>query len=872
MKVDAKKATETKKKSKWGPFLGGLVVGLPVGLLAFLKWVCTLSFTSRLSPDFFHQCESEYPKAMSYLRKYVPLNWPEQEVVEEVVEEEEGPITVTIKEDELEEQIRNLLHSMEEKETIDGVDVERIISVLVAAREMLLEEKQALAVCPVSPSDILEEEKPVEATEASESTETTPEPPSEPALEEIPAQVIPAKETPVEAVESSEPSEPSEPSEWHITFAAAPEEGEWGFTSLLREVREELRELKEVRQEVRAVRRDDVHELVREIEEEIEEVKEELNEKKKEESSSEERKSVPEVKESTPEVKESTPEVKESTSEMKEDSSNEESELMERAERVLKAAEAAKEAAAKPKEHVEVVEEVEMVEQPTEEPEKPAEESAEPVEESVDEPADQLIEEASSEPAKPIEEPAKLIEEPAKPIEEPAKPIDQPIDQPTKKPTIPTQQPAKPIPQPDAFGFSDWSRATAVLEQARRRLLPAVSPAILQQVETAIEEGMSSVTQQLNAALASSQESEVREAIAQLEQQLREATVEEANRLYSVLSEQRRELETRFEDELAATEAKVRQAVREELSAEEKEEVARTLQEYKARVTAIQRGYIDHLDDLVYAEEMLEKGRRLQKEAALREELQAASAVETADLRRTMAEDAEEKSQVRVGELSHFQTLKETQRKVAALAERIERTRRVFEEVLLHQERQRAFLHLQQAALHGETLQEATTALQRKAGDDVILQHLLGKIPASVREKGLPPTVHYLTEFEALRPEARAASKTAEDASFAGQLLGRAVVSMVGTEGVDPSDPLVQIERMGVCLSEWASEGSVRRRGDLRQAYAIGSQLEGGSRAVLADWLAEVKERLEFETAMREIQLHLEREATYVNMDLSRLC
>ena len=391
-------------------------------------------------------------------------------------------------------------------------------------------------------------------------------------------------------------------------------------------------------------------------------------------------------------------------------------------------------------------------------------------------------------------------------------------------------------------------------------------------METAIEEGMSSVTQQLNAALASSQESEVREAIAQLEQQLREATVEEANRLYSVLSEQRRELEMRFEDELAATEAKVRQAVREELSAEEKEEVARTLQEYKARVTAIQRGYIDHLDDLVYAEEMLEKGRRLQKEAALREELQAASAVETADLRRTMAEDAEEKSQVRVGELSHFQTLKETQRKVAALAERIERTRRVFEEVLLHQERQRAFLHLQQAALHGETLQEATTALQRKAGDDVILQHLLGKIPASVREKGLPPTVHYLTEFEALRPEARAASKTAEDASFAGQLLGRAVVSMVGTEGVDPSDPLVQIERMGVCLSEWASEGSVRRRGDLRQAYAIGSQLEGGSRAVLADWLAEVKERLDFETAMREIQLHLEREATYVNMDLSRLC
>ena len=37
MKVDAKTATEGKKKSKWGPFFGGLVVGLPVGLLTFLK-------------------------------------------------------------------------------------------------------------------------------------------------------------------------------------------------------------------------------------------------------------------------------------------------------------------------------------------------------------------------------------------------------------------------------------------------------------------------------------------------------------------------------------------------------------------------------------------------------------------------------------------------------------------------------------------------------------------------------------------------------------------------------------------------------------------------------------------------------------------
>ena len=687
-------------------------------------------------------------------------------------EEEEGPITVTIKEEELEEQIRNLLHSMEEKETIDGVDMERIISVLVAAREMLLEEKQALAVCPVSPSDILGEDGVVEE-EVEEEVESTSETTPETTPESSESSVEPAPESTSEELPAKEES-----SEWHIASAPTPAEGEWGFSSLLREVKEEWRELKEVRQEVRAVRRDDVHELVREMKEEIEEVKEELSGKKKVESVSEEKEeTVSEEKEETAseekeemisEVKEeSTSEVKEETTpDTKEESSNEESALMERAEHVLEEAqtiqEASVETAAEPEENVEIVE---VVEQPIEEPAK----------EEVEETAEQ-------------------------PSEESAKPIEQSIEQPITQPS--EQITTQPTTQPDAFGFNDWSRAAAVLEQARRRLLPAVSPAILKQVETAIEQGMSSVNQQLREALESTEESEVREAIAKLEQELREATVEEANRLYSVLSEQRRELENRFEDEMAEAEEKIRKAVRDELSPMEKEEVAKTLQEYKARVTALQRTYIDHLDDLVYAEEMLEKGRRLQKEEALREELQEESAVETADVKRMMEEDTEEKTQVGVRDASEEQALKETQKKIDALMERIERTRRVFEEVLVHQERQRAFIHLQQAALHGGDMQEATTALQRKAGDDVILQHLLAKIPASIREKGVPSTVYYLTEFESLRKEAKTASKTAEDASFAGQLLGRAVVSMVGTEGVDPNDPLVQIERMNACLSE----------------------------------------------------------------------
>lgn len=52
-------------------------------------------------------------------------------------------------------------------------------------------------------------------------------------------------------------------------------------------------------------------------------------------------------------------------------------------------------------------------------------------------------------------------------------------------------------------------------------------------------------------------------------------------------------------------------------------------------------------------------------------------------------------------------------------------------------------------------------------------------------------------------------------------------------------------------------------RGDMKQAYEIGSQIQGGAREVLQDWLQEVEDRLEFDRVMRQIQLHLEREATY---------
>ena len=50
--------------------------------------------------------------------------------------------------------------------------------------------------------------------------------------------------------------------------------------------------------------------------------------------------------------------------------------------------------------------------------------------------------------------------------------------------------------------------------------------------------------------------------------------------------------------------------------------------------------------------------------------------------------------------------------------------------------------------------------------------------------------------------DARAASKTPDDSSFGGYLLGRTVAAIVGTAGVDENDPLMKIERMKNCLQE----------------------------------------------------------------------
>ena len=91
--------------------------------------------------------------------------------------------------------------------------------------------------------------------------------------------------------------------------------------------------------------------------------------------------------------------------------------------------------------------------------------------------------------------------------------------------------------------------------------------------------------------------------------------------------------------------------------------------------------------------------------------------------------------------------------------------------------------------------------------------HLLNRVPEAIAEKGVPSSVDLYTEFVlscAITPrfrsvykEARVAAKVPEASGFAGQLLGRTVVALAGSEGLSENDPLVKLDRMNTLLLEW---------------------------------------------------------------------
>lgn len=80
-----------------------------------------------------------------------------------------------------------------------------------------------------------------------------------------------------------------------------------------------------------------------------------------------------------------------------------------------------------------------------------------------------------------------------------------------------------------------------------------------------------------------------------------------------------------------------------------------------------------------------------------------------------------------------------------------------------------------------------------------------------------------MIRFHALHKEARVAAKVPENAGFAGQLLGRTVVALVGNEGMKEDDPLVQLELVNKLLLELRLEWSLMCRGKLHEAYEVAS-------------------------------------------------
>ena len=174
----------------------------------------------------------------AFLRKYIPIKWPEQKseshTHEEEEEEEDKPITITIKKEELATSIQKLLDTMNEegKDAIDGIPLDHILEVLTAAREML-EEEMAHQTCPVSAADF--------AIKDVEKSEEKPEEKPEEKKEEwhvsgmkLPFAFIPEeKETPAEPVE-----------EKPEVVEAKPEESE--EPEVVEEMSEEPEELKSV--------------------------------------------------------------------------------------------------------------------------------------------------------------------------------------------------------------------------------------------------------------------------------------------------------------------------------------------------------------------------------------------------------------------------------------------------------------------------------------------------------------------------------------------------------------------------------------------------------------------------------------------------
>ena len=207
----------------------------------------------RLSPSFFERCEREYPNAIGFVRRYIPLGWPKP-----VEEKPEEPFSVSMSSKELEEEVTRILQQVdpvameEEEEVADAIapeevnplEMEHIMSVLAAARLMMekeveLGEKEEVECekeeveCEkeevVEPVEVVESvekenesvEEVAETVEAKE--EEFEETPVEEAPVEEPIEETPIKETPVEQKQPEEKPIETQPSQPQSTQVKQPQ-------------------------------------------------------------------------------------------------------------------------------------------------------------------------------------------------------------------------------------------------------------------------------------------------------------------------------------------------------------------------------------------------------------------------------------------------------------------------------------------------------------------------------------------------------------------------------------------------------------------------------------------------------------------------
>ena len=134
----------------------------------------------RLSPNFFKRCEREYPNAVGFVRRHIPLGWPAPEEAKP-----EQPFSISMSSKELEEEVTRILQqvdpvAVEEEDAIEEAiapeevnseEMNHLLSVLSAARLMMEAEMVENA---KNEAEIVAEEVPVKEVIVKEEEKETP--------------------------------------------------------------------------------------------------------------------------------------------------------------------------------------------------------------------------------------------------------------------------------------------------------------------------------------------------------------------------------------------------------------------------------------------------------------------------------------------------------------------------------------------------------------------------------------------------------------------------------------------------------------------------------------------------------------------------